>query len=191
MDMIGQLHIVVALRPGKWTSCVGSLSRSGPFGEANSLLLSKNWTTVLRSWSPQQLIFSLAQVLFICIIIKVNGTVKIKALCSWSWWHFGYYKWPPLSSTDSATSSKAWNQTLIVCPKIVRDVKWGEGGGTDWIDLAQDRERLRALVSSVMILQVPQNAGYFLTSWRPGSFSSGLNHARHKSVTLIAFPRRQ
>ena len=32
----------------------------------------------------------------------------------------------------------------------------------DWIDLAQDRYRWRALVNSVMNLQVPQNARNFL-----------------------------
>ena len=34
----------------------------------------------------------------------------------------------------------------------------------DWIDLAQDRDRRQELVSAVMNLQVPQNAGNFLTS---------------------------
>jgi hypothetical protein len=34
----------------------------------------------------------------------------------------------------------------------LREVEWG---GMDWIDLAQDRDRLRALVNMVMNLQVP------------------------------------
>jgi hypothetical protein len=35
-------------------------------------------------------------------------------------------------------------------------------GGMDWIDLAQDRDRWRAL-KAVMNLRVSYNAGYFLT----------------------------
>jgi hypothetical protein len=34
----------------------------------------------------------------------------------------------------------------------LQEVGWG---GMDWIDLAQDRDRLRALVNMVMNLQVP------------------------------------
>jgi hypothetical protein len=36
--------------------------------------------------------------------------------------------------------------------------------GMDWIDLAQDRESWRTLVSAVMNLWLPQNAGNLLTS---------------------------
>ena len=36
-------------------------------------------------------------------------------------------------------------------------------GGIDWIDLAQYRDRWRALVNVVMNLRVTQNAGNFLT----------------------------
>jgi hypothetical protein len=43
----------------------------------------------------------------------------------------------------------------------LQEVGWW---GMDWIDMAQDRDRWRALVSAVMNLRVPQNAGNFLTS---------------------------
>jgi hypothetical protein len=34
----------------------------------------------------------------------------------------------------------------------------------DWIDLAQERDRWRALLNAIMNLRVPQNVGNFLTS---------------------------
>jgi len=40
------------------------------------------------------------------------------------------------------------------------------GGCGDWMELAQDRYRWRALVSTVMNLRVAKNAGNFLTSCR-------------------------
>jgi hypothetical protein len=39
--------------------------------------------------------------------------------------------------------------------------KWD---GVDWIELAEDKDKWRALVNAVMNLRVPQNAGNFLTS---------------------------
>ena len=38
------------------------------------------------------------------------------------------------------------------------------GCGTDWIDVAQDRDSWLALKNVVMKLQVPQNVENFLTS---------------------------
>jgi len=40
-----------------------------------------------------------------------------------------------------------------------------------WIDLAEDRNRWRAVLNEVINPQIPQSAGKFLISSRPMSFS--------------------
>jgi len=44
-------------------------------------------------------------------------------------------------------------------------------GGIDWISLAQDSDRWRAIMNAVTNLRVPPNVGDFLTSCKPVSFS--------------------
>ena len=57
-------------------------------------------------------------------------------------------------------------------------------GYMDWIELAQDRDNWRTLVSAVMNLQVPWNAGNFLTSCKPVSFSRRTLHHGVRSKVI-------
>jgi hypothetical protein len=59
-------------------------------------------------------------------------------------------------------------------------------GYIDWIGLAQDRDRWQTLVSAVMNLRVPWNAGNFLTSCKPVSFSRRTLH--HGVSKLVISP---
>jgi len=59
-------------------------------------------------------------------------------------------------------------------------------GYMDWIGPAQDRDRWRTLVSAVMSLRVPWNAGNLLTSCKPVSFSRRtLHHAVSKEYSCV------
>ena len=62
-------------------------------------------------------------------------------------------------------------------------------GYMDWIGLAQDRDRWRTLVNAAMNLRVPWNAGNFLTSFKPVSFSRRTLHpgVSKYGVTLYVF----
>jgi hypothetical protein len=52
------------------------------------------------------------------------------------------------------------------------NIKWILGwSGVDWTILAQDTDQCRALVNSVMNVQVAQNIGKFLCGFKTGDFS--------------------
>ena len=65
-------------------------------------------------------------------------------------------------------------------------------GNMDWIGLAQDRNRWRTLVSAVMNLRVPWNAGNFLTSCKPVSFSRRTLHhgvSKYNGILCTVVPQ--
>jgi len=64
----------------------------------------------------------------------------------------------PEGKRSLGRSWRRWEDNIKV------DLEEMECGAMDWIELAQDRDRWRALVNAVMNLRVPQNAGNFLTS---------------------------
>ena len=49
---------------------------------------------------------------------------------------------------------------------IKMDLQEVGGGCEDWMEVVQDRDKWRKLVSTVMNLRVTKNAGNFLTSCR-------------------------
>ena len=54
--------------------------------------------------------------------------------------------------------------------------------GVNWLDEAQDGDKWRAVVQTVMNHWVPQNAGNFLT--RSGTVSFSLNTVRHGAICI-------
>jgi len=57
-------------------------------------------------------------------------------------------------------------------------------GYMNWIGLVQDKDGWRMLVSAVMNLRIPYNAGNFLTSCKPVSFS---RRTLHHGVSMVTF----
>jgi hypothetical protein len=67
----------------------------------------------------------------------------------------------------------------------LQEVEFGEG--MDWIKLAQDRDWWWSLVNAVTNPMAQYNAGNFLTSWEPVSFSRKiLLHGVSNSIHPVA-----
>ena len=82
----------------------------------------------------------------------------------------------PRDWTDPLVRPKPWKRGPLGRPKrrwednIKKDIQ-EVGWGMDVSDLAQDRDRWRALVIAVMNLRFHKITGNFLTGWNPVSFS--------------------
>jgi len=68
------------------------------------------------------------------------------------------------------------NNIIIIIIIIIIICRWEDnnkmgGGCEDWMELAQDRERWRALVSTVMNLRLPKMRGISRLAAEPVSFS--------------------
>ena len=73
--------------------------------------------------------------------------------------HTGFFMERPEGRRPLGRPRRRWEDNTKMILK-----QWGGKDGTDSIHLAQDRDRLRALVNMVMNLLLPYNAGNFLAS---------------------------
>ena len=79
--------------------------------------------------------------------------------CTGLWWE------KPEGKRPLGRPRRRWEDNIKI------DLQEVGGGCEDWMELAQDRDRRRALVSTVMNLRVPKMRGISLLAAEPVSFS--------------------
>jgi hypothetical protein len=71
--------------------------------------------------------------------------------------HIGYWLW---KARRKRPLHRPRRRSLDNIKMDLREIEWD---GVDWIDMAQDRDQLRALVNMVLNPRVPKNAGKLLS----------------------------
>ena len=72
-----------------------------------------------------------------------------------------WFWWANLKERDHLEDVCVDGRIILGC--MFNKCDWG-GGGMDWFDVAQNRDRWHALTNAVMYFWLSQNAGNFLTS---------------------------
>ena len=141
-----------------------------------------NWKNIV--WTRQlhiyeKLSFSVFMLFFTFsssfILFSLTSHTSFLPLCFQRFCHFlANYSYPSFFSYSYITPLGRPRRRWV--DNIRMDLHEVGCGHVDWIRLAQDRDRWRTLVSAVMNLRVPWNAGNFLTSCKPVSCSGRTLH---------------
>ena len=114
--------------------------------------------------------------LFLLLTLKATANIKFfpnKWACGAYGWGEGVYRVLVGKSEGKRPLGRPRRRWVDNIRMYLQDVGCGY---MDWLGLAQDRDRWRTLVSVVMNFRVPWNAGNFLTSCTPVSFSRRTLH---------------